>query len=228
MTELENLLKEAETRCQEQQKEIRVLTQIQKAQGKELEKILGRQEYERRIKDLGTELKAAKDRIKDLEKKAAVDAAANLKLHTYAVDLKEKYAKLQAIYRNYLHAKPMFPQNGLPELPEPEPEPEHQPEPEGEAKAQDPEAKSEIKVLQAALRTMQRRSDAEKVATKRIVNNLMTQIAGLKQELKESEQLHKLHQYRLNKPIREPRAQRLNPSPLSIVPESPYAVGTKV
>ena len=93
--ELQNQIKEIDIKHNECLKELKGLESIEKIQDRELEKYAQLKRPSDIYKELNDQLKGARERNKELEKKIQVDTANNYKQHINLVDLQEKLHKLK-------------------------------------------------------------------------------------------------------------------------------------
>ncbi len=161
------------------QKELQGLEQIEKNQEKELEKLTLNQQPNSKIKELNEQLKSAKDRNKELEKKIQADTASYQKQHINLLDLQEK---LQRLKEEKLQWRKAIAEK----LPAPVDDKEGK-----ETK------KSEEEVLKNSIRSLKKRIEFERGVSKKNIESLKAELGQLQLQIKEAEQENRLNAAKL-------------------------------
>ncbi len=202
VVELETQLRQAETTIQTQQTEIKTLKGIQKNHEKELGRVLGSLDYERKLKEQGEQLKAERARVKDLERKVVSDDSANTRLHTFVFELQEKYKRAREEHRGSLKKL----DTGGSQVPAEDTAGNDRSE-------EDSRRQEQVEILQNGLKAMKRRFQQEMSSSRRTVASLKGEIESLTKRLKEAEQENRLNSYKLKESIRASRQLPLPSSP---------------
>ncbi len=177
---------------QELQKEIKALELIQKNQEKELDKLTGNSEANNKIKALNEQLKAAKEKNKEIEKKIQAESASYQKQHNHLLDLQEKYHKLKK--DKVLLKKAIADRNaGRVE----------------ETPAED--KKSEAEILKASIKSTQKRIDLERTTAKKTLEATKKEIEEYQKKIKEAEQENRLNTSKLAELKKKMRHNQLKP-----------------
>ncbi len=190
--DLENKLKAEEMKNQELEKEIHSLELIQKNQEKELEKITGNTEANNKIKALYDQLKATKEKNRETEKKLQAESAGYHKQHNHLLDLQEKYQKIKAEKIRWKKAIA---------------DKQAAPPPENAA----PDKKSEEEILRTSIKSLQKRLDGEKLATKKSIDAIRAEMTEYQTRLKEAEQENRLNTAKLAELKKQLRHNQLKP-----------------
>lgn len=186
-------MKESEMKNIELDKEIHALEQIQKNQEKELEKNSEGSEGNNKIKTLNQQLKATKEKNKELEKKIQTESASYQKQHNQMLDLQEK---LQELRKEKIRWKKAIAE-GLPCPPD-----ENQEE-DGK--------KSDEDVLKTSVLSLKKRLELEKINAKKTAEAQKNEIASLQMKIKEAEQENKLNSAKLSDLKKQMRHNQLTP-----------------
>ena len=191
--DLENKLKDSETKTAELQKQAVTLEQILHNQEKELEKLKGGTEGSAKLKSLQEQLKVSKERNKELEKKIQGESSSYQKQHTTLLNLQEKVHKLKQEKMRWKKAI-------AEKLPEPFDE------------EYDEESKrSEEEILNYSLNTLQKRLKGEKAAAAKALEATKTEIEQFQTKVKEAEQEQKLNTAKLAELKKQLRHNQLKP-----------------
>ncbi len=190
--ELENKLRESEMNNRRLQDEVKSLTNIQKNQGKELNRIMGNQEYENKIKSLNEEAKKARERVKELEKRLAAETSESQKSHILAGDLRDKYVRLKEEQKNLKSGSPL-------------PDQSYEKE----------EKKDAVEVLQTSINSLQRMIRLERSGNKKLIESLLQDKANMQSRLKEIEQENRVGAIKVTEMKRSVRHNQLRPLPCS-------------
>ena len=179
MIELENKLRETEIKYAEYQDEYKGLENIKKKQEKELETLLQNAVAKNRIEELNEQLKQAKERNKELEKKIQADAINNKKQHVALINLQEKVqkAKEERLYWKKAIAE------GLPPL--------------VDDKGQKEGKKTEEEMLENSIILIKKRIEFERASSKKQINSLKAELMQLQKQIREIEQENKLSSIKL-------------------------------
>ena len=170
------------------QEEIAALTNIQKNQGKELNRIMGNQEYDTKIKSLNEDIKKTRDKIKDLEKKLNSDVSDSQKLHNAASELKDRFARFREECKKGGSVSKL-----------------EQSCEKGDNK------KEQVVVLQTSIATIQKMIKMERAGHKKRIEEFVKERANLLEHLKESEQEKKVGSMKVTEMKKSVRHNQLTP-----------------
>ena len=182
IVELENKLKETETKYSEYQEEYKGLELIKKKQEKELESLMQNKTVNTKIEELNKQLKQVKERNKELEKKMQLDTANYQKQHVALIDLQEKIqkAKEERLYWKKAIA------DGLPPFVDTRNEED-----------KNMGRKSEDEMIRNSIILIKRRIEFERSNSKKQIESLKAELAQLQLQIKEVEQENKLNSAKL-------------------------------
>jgi len=176
IVELENKLKESELKIIDQNKEIRILKEIQKREEKDINKTLIEQDFEKKIQNITEMLKNEKIRNRELEKKLLEEQKSNIKLHALIVELQEKNKKS----KNELN----------------ETKCEHRFK-EKKEDSNEEKYKEDIEKMQNLVKSIQRQLEKERIIFKRNTNLLKSEVNDLKQKLEQIDNIKSSEYYKL-------------------------------
>lgn len=174
MVELENKLRETEMKHAQYQEEYKGLENIRRKQEKELELLALNSAAKSKIEELNNQLKQAKERNKELEKKMQMDAANHKRQHVALIDIQEKIqkAKEEKLYWKKAIAE------GLPPL--------------ADEKGQREGRKTEEEMLLNSIMLVKKRIEFERGSSKKQIESLKAELMMLQRQIKEIEQENKL------------------------------------
>lgn len=135
---------------------------IQKNQGKEINRILGNKEYDSQIKTLEDEIKKTREYIKEVEKKLAADTQEGQRLHNAAAELKDKYMRLK--------------------------EESQKKRIDLEADAEKNERRDEVEILEMSIASLKKTIKLERAMHRKNMEGLYRERDALQQRIKEAEQ----------------------------------------
>ncbi len=186
ITELERKLAESGETGRDLKREIKGLQQLEKCQGRELQRRVDPREYDEKIKLQDEYVKRMKERAKELERRVGLGAANDGRIQEYIQNLSEKCAQLQASVESLR-------KRSATALPPPPP---------------NPQTEEFVEKLRTSLRSLKKTLEAERTTTRRTLEGLQKEMDALRGRIKEADQESRLTALRVRELSKVPAIAR--------------------